>query len=268
MKSTSKMYAAELMQKIQNPPEWAAAVKPLRNKAHGALANINDVTAHLAGLHKHYAELLEQIEQQEKKGEEHQRDVHDLQVLYQVGWSASISEPVQIEIFKRCEHPGMPNSMGVCRGFRALIQPELESGMMPHLQVPRDMPTLQAAIEVVPSGGTIWVASGVYHERILLNRNVHVVGLDNPVVARGCVVTGGNAKLTGLTFQASGSEKTLVLADTQAVLQECVVDGGGGVEGGEPVQERERVDTLCVERGRRRGNLRGERRGRRRADVS
>ena len=98
MKSTSKMYAAELMQKIQNPPEWAAAVKPLRNKAHGALANINDVTAHLAVLHKHYAELLEQIEQQEKKGEEHERDVHDLQVMYQIGWPASISQPMHVEI--------------------------------------------------------------------------------------------------------------------------------------------------------------------------
>ena len=136
--------------------------KAPQDKARDALAEINDVTAHLAELHKHYAELLEQIKQQEKKGEEHESDVRDLQVLYRVGWSASISEPVQIEIFKRCEHPGMPNSMGVCRGFRALIQPELERGMMPHLQVPRDMPSLQAAIKVVPSGGTIWVASGVY----------------------------------------------------------------------------------------------------------
>ena len=57
------MYAVELMQKIQIPPEWAAAVKPLRYKARGALAKINDVTAHLAVLHKHYDEPLEQIEQ-------------------------------------------------------------------------------------------------------------------------------------------------------------------------------------------------------------
>ena len=61
----TKMYA-ELMQKIQNPVEWVAAVKPLQDKARDALAEINDVTAHLAELHKHYAELvlLDQIKQQ------------------------------------------------------------------------------------------------------------------------------------------------------------------------------------------------------------
>jgi len=64
--------------------EEAVAVKPLQDKARDALAEINDVTAHLAELHKHYAELLEQIKQQEKGDDDSGRAMCSVQPLPRV----------------------------------------------------------------------------------------------------------------------------------------------------------------------------------------
>ena len=121
-----------------------------------------------------------------------------------------------------------------CCSFRVLIQPELASGAMPHLRVPRDTPTVQRAIELSPRDGTIWVAEGVYQERISLSKtDVHLVGLGgaaNTVIGDGCEVTEGKPRLTGLTFKGDVCTSTLELGDTHAVLEGCVVEGGTGVE--------------------------------------
>ena len=101
-------------------------------------------------------------------------------------------------------------------------------------EVPHDTPTVQRAIELAPRDGTIWVAEGVYQERISLSKtNVHLVGLGgaaNTMIGDGCEVTEGKPRLTGLTFTCNTGKRSLKLTDTHAVLEGCVVGGGTGVE--------------------------------------
>ena len=123
-------------------------------------------------------------------------------------WPADLGASVHVRVFEFCEFPGLPLCVQTCCSFRDMIQPELESGAMPHLWVPRDKLTLQRAIAIAPYNGTVWVAGGVYREQLRLVDDftvnssgvVNVIGFDNPVVAYGCELTGGNAKLSGLTF--------------------------------------------------------------------
>ena len=131
------------------------------------------------------------------------------QALARCIWPGNLGDPVHVCIFGFCVLPGLPHCSMTCRSFRALIQPELASGAMPHLRVPRDTPTVQRAIELAPRDGTIWVAEGVYQERISLSKtDVHLVGLGgaaNTVVGDGCKVSEGKPRLTGLTFKSDAS---------------------------------------------------------------
>ena len=65
-------------------------------------------------------------------------------------WPDNLGDLIHLRIFGFCVFPVLPHCSMTCHSFRALIQPELASGTMPHLRAPRDTPTVQRAIKLSP----------------------------------------------------------------------------------------------------------------------
>ena len=74
------------------------------------------------------------------------------------------------------------------------------------LQVPTDYPTIQEAINAASPGNVIWVGTGTYHERLVINKSVTLVGRKAVVIdgdATGTVVhvTARDIRISNFTIQ-------------------------------------------------------------------
>ena len=98
-----------------------------------------------------------------------------LQLRQRSQWPQQVPTSVLLLIVERCSYPGLPHCMMTSTALRDLIASQLHE-TIPHLRVPRDMPSVQAAIERAPAGGLIAVHEGVYNERLSVNRCVHIRG--------------------------------------------------------------------------------------------
>ena len=84
----------------------------------------------------------------------------------------------------------------VCRELRNLVSARSCASLNVHerlfsLMVPRDVGTVQVDIDVVPYGGTVAVAAGVYDERVVLSSGVTLIGAgaSETVILNGCEAT-------------------------------------------------------------------------------
>ncbi len=82
-------------------------------------------------------------------------------------------------------------------------------------KVPEEYPTIQLAIDAADSGDKILVKKGVYTENVILDKNVHLKGVDWPIV------TGKNRKGNTNTIQFA------YLGDTAGKIEGFIVTGGG-----------------------------------------
>jgi nitrous oxidase accessory protein len=81
------------------------------------------------------------------------------------------------------------------------------------IRVPKDYPTIQAAVNAASSGDTILVASGVYYENVVVNKPVKIVGgdcLSTVVEGAGDFsntihVTSDYVEISGLTVRKGGA---------------------------------------------------------------
>jgi len=76
---------------------------------------------------------------------------------------------------------------------------------------PGNYTLIQAALENVTAGGTVYVFSGTYHERIVLNKPIHLIGdektttiIDGGNVEYVVVLEADNSALSGFTITHSG----------------------------------------------------------------
>ena len=165
-----------------------------------------------------------------------------LQARQQTRWPHELPTSVLLLIVEQCTFPGVPHLMMTSTAPRELIEPQLHK-TIPHLCVPRDVVSVQAAIDLAPAGGLIAVSEGLYDERLSVNRCVHLrsVGrVEETVITQGCTATGSTqASLTGVTLicdwqesDESESEEleggaAILLVNSDARLVRCVVTGGG-----------------------------------------
>lgn len=108
--------------------------------------------------------------------------------------------------------------------------------------------TIQALINAAPSGGTVTVPAGTYHESLTVNKNLTIVGASSSTTIiqavtgqRTITVTAGNnLRLENLTVtggQTAQGGGGILLAGGSLTLVDCVVSGNSAAYGGGVFQE-------------------------------
>jgi hypothetical protein len=77
-----------------------------------------------------------------------------------------------------------------CKSMEQLVRVERDEHDLPRIVVPRDIASIQAAVETL-SEGTIAVSGGIYNERLYLHKDVKLVATSQsaPWILRGCVAS-------------------------------------------------------------------------------
>jgi parallel beta-helix repeat protein len=80
------------------------------------------------------------------------------------------------------------------------------------ITVPDDYPTIQEAINHANTGDTVFVKSGVYHEEVVVNKTVSLIGQDKETTIinasgndNGIIITSENVTIRGFTVENSAS---------------------------------------------------------------
>jgi len=80
------------------------------------------------------------------------------------------------------------------------------------IHVPTDFPTIQEAINNATDGDTIFVHKGTYHEHVIVNKTISLIGedrystiIDGNETGSVISVTANNVNINGFTVQNSGS---------------------------------------------------------------
>ena len=184
-------------------------------------SELNAVLAQIETLRGRAAVLLKEHEQSTMAA---------LQDKQRARWPEEAPTSVLLLIVEQCIHPGLPHCLMTSTALRDLIRPQLHK-TIPHLRVPRDMPSIQAAIELAPSGGLIAVHEGLYNdERLIVNRCVHIrgVGRVEQIVIGPTRCTAGStqASLTGVTLTCGQrNQPAITLQDTDMLLERCTMSG-------------------------------------------
>jgi hypothetical protein len=104
--------------------------------------------------------------------------------------------------------------------------------------VPRQFPTIQAAINAAGAGDNILISPGVYAEKLTIQKQVHLVGIDGPAVTAidgdgfsGSLVVvgsdGAQTTLDGLTIR-NGSSTGLSIGAKIFQATNCVLENNQG----------------------------------------
>src|SRR5215472_19205959 len=94
--------------------------------------------------------------------------------------------------------------------FLAIYKPILPTVQAATIHVPADQPTIQKAINAASVNDTILVAPGTYHELVMLNKTVHLIGsgpssttIDGQGQGTVLDVTASKAWISGFTIQSA-----------------------------------------------------------------
>ena len=90
-------------------------------------------------------------------------------------------------------------------------------------RVPEDLPTIQAAINAASPGATIWIAPGIYHESIIINKTITLIGKPGSEPT----FNGGGSGIA-ITIVPSGSGSTIVGIAITNWDQGILVNGASG----------------------------------------
>ncbi|MFM7259301.1 MAG: hypothetical protein ACKO3W_01730, partial [bacterium] len=116
-----------------------------------------------------------------------------------------------LDLSSDCDSNGIPDTIDIANGAADSDGDGLLDACEPQYDVPGVYPTIQAAIDAVPTGTarTITVAPGVYNETFSLNgKNVVVRGASEaPTVLNGAGLAGSIARCTGGEPSTAGLEK-------------------------------------------------------------
>ena len=91
------------------------------------------------------------------------------------------------------------------------------------LRVPEDYPTIQAAINAAAPGATIWIAPGVYHESLVINKTITLIGEPGSEP----VFNGGGSGIA-ITIVSSGSGSIIAGITITSWDQGILVQGASG----------------------------------------
>ena len=96
-------------------------------------------------------------------------------------------------------------------------------------QLPGDVETLQAAVDAASDGDTILLKKGTYHENIVINKSVTLIGFGpgNTIISGDTgteIIKGGVINITKPLLQSSGPNVTLV---GMTIMQGTAQYGGG-----------------------------------------
>ena len=91
------------------------------------------------------------------------------------------------------------------------------------LRVPEDYATIQAAINAATPGATVWIAPGVYHESLVINKTITLIGKPGSEP----IFNGGGSGIA-ITIVSSGSGSTIAGITITSWDQGILVDGANG----------------------------------------
>ncbi len=90
--------------------------------------------------------------------------------------------------------------------------------------VPDDYSTIQAAINAANSGDTVFVRTGTYSERLVVNKTISLTGgsrdatiLNETTIDPLITITANNVKINGFTLKG-GSFKNILINETTGVI--------------------------------------------------
>lgn len=103
------------------------------------------------------------------------------------------------------------------------------------LNVPEDYPAINSAINAASSGDSIIVHPGIYHENIIITKNISLKGEGSPVIhidntQEGILVTAKNAKISGFRIINSNSTGILVKSDEISLNDLDISDTNIGIK--------------------------------------
>lgn len=108
------------------------------------------------------------------------------------------------------------------------------------IRVPEDYPLIQWAINAANPGDTIKVASGTYHERIVVNKTISLIGqgryttiIDAQETGTVITVTAPNVNITGFTIK---NGETWGITGGYLVFNNIVESNVGGIKDAEIVK--------------------------------
>ena len=122
----------------------------------------------------------------------------------------------------------------IAAAFLAAITLMSSAALAATIAVPGDYPTIGAAIANASPGDTVSVGSGTYHENVVVDRTIDLIGHDTgggmPTIAvsagTGITVAADNAVVKGLRVQ--GGVTGILVKDCGSVnVMECIVTGSG-----------------------------------------
>jgi len=90
------------------------------------------------------------------------------------------------------------------------------------ITVPDDYPTIQQAINAASPGDTIFVRNGTYHENVLVNKTVNLIGENNQTT----IIDAGGV---GTVIRVSASGLTPGSADNVTIANFTLANSGTGV---------------------------------------
>jgi len=98
------------------------------------------------------------------------------------------------------------------------------------ITVPNDYPTIQAAINAASDGDTVFVRNGDYHEIVIANKTISLIGEDpHSTAINGVSVTADDVQVSGFHVTLGGTGVYINYADRTVVMNNQIDYNGGGI---------------------------------------